>query len=134
MNSQQILQQIVQEKNYLHSNLYYKQDCHEMLTYLHREYRRRLKEEKKEKKNKKKGIGVIKIKKGTIQKNVCSICLELPDYNDLLKTNCNHYYCKTCYDGWMQICIKHNTTYDISCPNCRKKNPITQEYIIKTMV
>ena len=134
MNSQQILQQIIEEKQNLRLNTYYRQDCHEMLTYLHREYRRALKEEKRQKKNKKKGIGVTKIKRGTIQKNLCSICLELPDYNDLLRTNCNHYYCKKCYDGWMQTCIKYGTTYDVSCPNCRKKNPKIQEYVIKAKV
>jgi hypothetical protein len=132
ISSQQILEQIKQERRDLNSNLYYKQECHEILTYLNREYRKALKEEKKHKKNKKKGIGITKIKKGTPQKNMCSICLENPDYNNLLKTNCGHYYCKTCYDGWTQLCIKQNETYEVTCPYCRKKNPKLQEYVIKS--
>jgi ankyrin repeat protein len=46
----------------------------------------------------------------------CSICLTEKVAN--CQTNCNHFYCKSCIDGWLK---KENT-----CPYCREK--ITKIY------
>jgi len=47
----------------------------------------------------------------------CAICQETPKYKDALCTECNHYYCKACWDVWMKT--------SITCPTCRKSDPKT---------
>ena len=50
--------------------------------------------------------------------NECVICQEIPKYKAAIRTECNHYYCKTCWDSWMNV-----TTTNKSCPTCRKDRP-----------
>ena len=51
------------------------------------------------------------------QPKECSICFEKHPFNDLLKTDCNHYFGKSCYERWVET--------NNSCPYCRNKTPIT---------
>jgi hypothetical protein len=53
----------------------------------------------------------------------CAICQEAPKYKDALCTDCNHYYCKPCWNVWMNAANSNH-----SCPTCRKSNPNTTTY------
>lgn len=48
----------------------------------------------------------------------CAICQETPKYKDALCTDCEHYYCKACWDVWMKTPTSNHT-----CPTCRKVDP-----------
>jgi hypothetical protein len=48
----------------------------------------------------------------------CAICQETPNYEDAVCTKCNHYYCKKCWDCWMDA-----PTSNKSCPTCRNDKP-----------
>jgi hypothetical protein len=50
--------------------------------------------------------------------NDCAICQEIPKYKDAIRTECNHYYCKTCWESWMAA-----TSSNKKCPTCRKNTP-----------
>jgi hypothetical protein len=50
----------------------------------------------------------------------CAICQETPKYKDALCTDCDHYYCKACWDVWMKTPTSNHT-----CPTCRKSDPKT---------
>lgn len=50
--------------------------------------------------------------------NECVICQEIPKYKAAICTECNHYYCKTCWASWMNV-----TSTNKSCPTCRKDRP-----------
>ena len=49
------------------------------------------------------------------QPKECSICFEKHPFNDLIRTECNHYFGKSCYERWI---LSNN-----SCPYCRNQNP-----------
>jgi hypothetical protein len=53
----------------------------------------------------------------------CAICQETPKYKDAVCTDCNHYYCKNCWDVWMNALISNHT-----CPTCRKVAPKTTTF------
>lgn len=53
----------------------------------------------------------------------CAICQETPKYKDAVCTDCIHYYCKTCWSGWMTT-----TGSNKSCPTCRKDLPRVTSY------
>jgi hypothetical protein len=53
----------------------------------------------------------------------CAICQEIPKYKDCLYTECKHFYCKSCWDSWM-----NTETSNKTCPNCRVKMPKTTTY------
>lgn len=53
----------------------------------------------------------------------CAICQETPKYKDAVCTDCTHYYCKTCWSGWMTT-----TGSNKSCPTCRKDLPRVTSY------
>jgi Zinc finger, C3HC4 type (RING finger) len=53
----------------------------------------------------------------------CSVCQETPKYKDAICTECEHYYCKTCWTSWMNA-IGSNK----KCPTCRKDMPRTTSY------
>jgi hypothetical protein len=42
----------------------------------------------------------------------CAICYDTIQPNNYSKTKCNHYFCRTCLDAWLDM----NTT----CPMCRE--------------
>ena len=48
----------------------------------------------------------------------CSICQETPKYKDAICTECNHYYCKGCWESWMNAEGSNK-----KCPTCRKDMP-----------
>jgi hypothetical protein len=48
----------------------------------------------------------------------CSICQETPKYKDAICTDCNHYYCKGCWESWMNAEGSNK-----KCPTCRKDMP-----------
>lgn len=48
----------------------------------------------------------------------CAICQDTPKYKDAVCTECNHYYCKTCWSEWMNADGSSKT-----CPICRKDMP-----------
>ena len=48
----------------------------------------------------------------------CAICQETPKHEDAIRTKCNHYYCKTCWECWMDA-----PTSNKSCPTCRNDKP-----------
>jgi len=49
----------------------------------------------------------------------CSICQETPKYKDAVYTECSHYYCKGCWQSWMNTDGSNK-----KCPTCRKDMPI----------
>jgi len=51
----------------------------------------------------------------------CSICLNKPKYKDIKRTDCGHFFCKTCWDAWIGCSSSHGC--QISCPMCRRENP-----------
>jgi Zinc finger, C3HC4 type (RING finger) len=53
----------------------------------------------------------------------CAVCQETPKYKDAICTECEHYYCKTCWTSWMNA-IGSNK----KCPTCRKDMPRTTSY------
>jgi hypothetical protein len=55
--------------------------------------------------------------------NDCAICQERPKFKDAVCTECEHYYCKTCWTGWMDAEGSNK-----SCPTCRKEMPRTTSY------
>jgi hypothetical protein len=48
----------------------------------------------------------------------CSVCQEIPKYKDAVCTECNHYYCKGCWENWMNAEGSNK-----KCPTCRKDMP-----------
>lgn len=48
----------------------------------------------------------------------CSVCQEVPKYKDAVCTECNHYYCKGCWENWMNAEGSNK-----KCPTCRKDMP-----------
>lgn len=48
----------------------------------------------------------------------CSICQETPKHKDAVCTECNHYYCKGCWESWMNAEGSNK-----KCPTCRKDMP-----------
>ncbi len=48
----------------------------------------------------------------------CSICQESPKIKDCILTECNHYFCRGCWDNWMNA-VRSNK----DCPNCRTIMP-----------
>lgn len=49
---------------------------------------------------------------------VCAICQEIPKHKDAICTECNHYYCKSCWNSWMMTERSNK-----NCPTCRKDMP-----------
>ena len=52
----------------------------------------------------------------------CAICFNVNDYDEMLFTNCGHYYCVGC--------ILENLDYNKSCPMCRKELTINELHYI----
>jgi hypothetical protein len=48
----------------------------------------------------------------------CAICHETPKVKDCILTECNHYFCKGCWNGWMNAQRSNK-----NCPTCRKDMP-----------
>ena len=128
---QQIERILKKEKDDLRSNVYNHCDCHELITFLKRKHREAVKREKSQKKDLKRKKGFIKISKKKIQNQDCSICFEIPNYSNLVTTNCNHHFCRECYDKWMANSINISNSVTVSCPNCRKLNPKLKQYLVK---
>jgi hypothetical protein len=56
----------------------------------------------------------------------CAICQEVPKYKDAVLTECGHYYCKVCWQSWMNAPGSNH-----SCPTCRKDIPRTTSFIAR---
>jgi hypothetical protein len=48
----------------------------------------------------------------------CAICQETPKVKDCILTECNHYFCKGCWNGWMNTQRSNK-----KCPTCRNDMP-----------
>jgi hypothetical protein len=48
----------------------------------------------------------------------CAICQETPNHKDAICTECKHYYCKSCWNSWMNAERSNK-----KCPTCRKDMP-----------
>lgn len=53
----------------------------------------------------------------------CAICQETPKYKDAVCTECQHYYCKACWQTWMNAPESNR-----SCPTCRKDMPTVTSF------
>jgi hypothetical protein len=62
----------------------------------------------------------LTFKKINMINSECSICYDDVEKNNLIKTNCNHTYCISCFKQYLSI--KSNDTFvnNISCPYCRQ--------------
>jgi hypothetical protein len=56
----------------------------------------------------------------------CAICQEVPKYKDAVQTECGHYYCKVCWQSWMNAPGSNH-----KCPTCRKDIPRTISFIAR---
>ena len=50
----------------------------------------------------------------------CSICYDKIDKNNIIKTNCNHIYCISCFKTYLCIKSKNINTTKLQCPYCRQ--------------
>lgn len=53
----------------------------------------------------------------------CAVCQDIPKYKDAVCTDCNHYYCKSCWSSWMNAERSNK-----KCPTCRKDMPRTTSF------
>ena len=53
----------------------------------------------------------------------CAICQETPKYKDALCTECDHYYCLTCWQTWI-----NTPSSNRCCPTCRAETPKTTSF------
>jgi hypothetical protein len=53
----------------------------------------------------------------------CAVCLETPKHKDSICTECNHYFCKPCWNSWMNAERSNK-----KCPTCRKDMPRTTSF------
>ena len=51
----------------------------------------------------------------------CPVCIDMIDDNDLIITNCGHYYCKGCLDQWKLTCRERGDA-KWECCNCKRKH------------
>lgn len=70
-----------------------------------------------------KTVVIAKKKLETACPEACAICQETPKYKDAVCTECKHYYCKSCWESWMNTPRSNR-----SCPTCRKDMPRTTSY------
>ena len=70
-----------------------------------------------------KTVVIAKKKLETNCPSECAICQETPKYKDAVCTECDHYYCKSCWTGWMNAERSNK-----KCPTCRKDMPRTTSY------
>ena len=109
LTSQEIELLINEQRNLLASGNYSKNICHYNMGYLKRKYN--VSVGLKERIN----VDTCVLK----QSKECSICYTNHPFNDLLKTNCNHYFGRSCYLKWKNRCPANRVT----CPYCRESNP-----------
>lgn len=65
-----------------------------------------------------KSVTIKKAEFDAICADSCPICLENPKKGDTIMTDCNHEFCKPCYNSWMNA-----FTGNHACPTCRKVTP-----------
>jgi len=51
----------------------------------------------------------------------CPICMEFIPIESLEITNCGHYYCRPCLDGWRQACRDRGSD-KWSCGKCNRRH------------
>ena len=107
LTTQSIEVLIDEQRELLNNQVYSTEVCHHNMSYLKSMF------------NKSQNIfnsGQISVNTNLLkQTKTCSICLEEHPFNDLLRTECNHYFGKSCYERW----VASNN----SCPYCRNQNP-----------
>jgi len=57
----------------------------------------------------------------------CAICNENPKIKDSICTECNHYFCKSCWNEWM-----NSESGNKKCPTCRKDMPRVTSFKART--
>lgn len=57
----------------------------------------------------------------------CAICQDTPKHKDAVCTECNHYYCKACWQSWMNAERSNK-----KCPTCRKDMPRITSFKART--
>ena len=150
LNRNQIDLLLDEQRQILNCDISKKHECSSNIEFLKIEYNKRLRIEIKIKRrnqieklveklklpptnNYKRKSRIIESNYITIDKNVtqdreCAICLEIHPYNELIKTDCNHYFGNLCYSKWVIKSFKNNKN-NIFCPLCKKKNPTTSIFI-----
>ena len=94
--------------------------CHSNMIFLKKEYNKCFK------KNKKSAHIIIN---ESVEKNkICIICLDKHPINEIIKTECSHYFGNICYAKYIISCLKNNKS-NIFCPLCKKINPSTSTFI-----
>ena len=51
----------------------------------------------------------------------CPICMDFIAHDDLVITNCGHYYCKGCLESWKEQ-EKKNGNNTWKCANCNRRH------------
>lgn len=70
-----------------------------------------------------KTVIIAKKKLETVCPEMCAICHETPKFKDVIRTECNHYYCNVCWEEWM-----NTERSNKRCPTCRKELPRITSY------
>ena len=73
-----------------------------------------------------KTVVIAKKKLDSLCPDACAICQETPKYKDAVCTECEHYYCKICWNSWMTAERSNK-----KCPTCRKDMPRTTSYKVR---
>lgn len=78
------------------------------------------------------GVGIItgpKVKTISREKleevcpSECSVCFEEVQFKNAVVTNCGHYYCKGCWNTWMNAAGTNKC-----CPTCRAHEPMVTTF------
>ena len=74
-----------------------------------------------------KTVTIKKAEFDAICTDLCPICIEPQKKGDTIMTDCNHEFCKPCYNSWMTAFTSNHT-----CPTCRKLMPRVTSFKIRT--
>ena len=72
---------------------------------------------------------VTKNKKRTMEREMCSICLENHSIKDVVTTSCGHHFGKSCFEQIIEKCSRNCT--QLSCPLCRNTEMGYYRYYVK---
>jgi hypothetical protein len=73
-----------------------------------------------------KTVTIKKTEFDAICTDLCPICIEPQKKGDTIMTDCNHEFCKPCYNSWMTAFTSNHT-----CPACRKLMPRVTSFKIR---
>tara|TARA_B100001093_G_C25954350_1_gene646290 strand:+ start:29 stop:388 length:360 start_codon:yes stop_codon:yes gene_type:complete len=100
---------IDEQRNLLKSNSFDREVCHYNMNYL---------KTKSNLAGRKKSMVDTNL---LTQPNICCVCMESHNFNDLICTECDHFIGKECYKKWIQV--------SKTCPYCRKENPLVRQFV-----